>query len=86
MFCQNDIYPAAVLWAGTFLFSLLWRCKVVPFEQLHTRVYDRRTKIAEFMSSIRRESMIDFLAVLTILCSIEWSTLCIQQINYFRCL
>ena len=69
------IYPVTVLWAGTFLFSLLWCCKVVPFEQLHTRVYDRATKIAELMSTIRRGSKIDFLAVLTILCSIKWSIL-----------
>jgi len=38
------------------------------------------------MSTTRRESKIDFLALLTILCSIEWSRLCIQQINYFRSL
>ena len=66
-------YPVTVLWAGTFLFSLLWCCKVVPFEQLHTKVYDRPTKIAEFTSTVRRGSKIDFLAVLTILCSIEWA-------------
>ena len=65
------IYPVTVLWAGTFLLSLLRCCKVVPFEQLHTRVYDRPTKIAEFTSTIRRGSKIDFLAVLTILCNIE---------------
>jgi len=31
------IYSVTVLWAGIFLFSLLWRCKVVLFEQFHTR-------------------------------------------------
>jgi len=69
------IYSVTVLWSGTFLFSLLWDCKVVtpPFVQLHTRVYDRPTKIDKFMSATCRGSKIGFLAVLTILCSIEWS-------------
>jgi len=38
------------------------------------------------MSTIRRGSKLDFLAVLTILCSIEWCRLCKQQIIYFRSL
>ena len=69
------IHSVTVLWCGTFLFSLLWCCKVVapPFVQLHTRFYDRPTKIAKFMSATYRGSKIGFLAVLTILCSIEWS-------------
>jgi len=69
------IYSVTVQWSVTFLFSLLWCCKVVtlPFVQLHTRIYDRPTKIAKFVSTTCRGSKIDFFAVLTILCSIEWS-------------
>ena len=73
------IYSVTVLWSGTFLFSLLWRCKIVtpPFVQLHTRVYDRPKKIAKFMPATRRGSKIDFFAVLTVLCRIEWSGLAV---------
>ena len=78
------IYPETVMWASIFLFSLLWCCKVVPFEQWHTRVYDRPTRIAEVMSTTCRGSKIDLFAVLRFLCSIEWSRLCIQQINYAK--
>jgi len=34
------------------------------------------------MSTKHKRSKIDFLAVLRILCSIEWSRLCVQQINH----
>jgi len=73
------VYSVTILWSGTFLFSLLWCCKVVTtsFEQLHTRVYDRATKIAEFMSATCRGSKVDFFAVVTILCSIEWPRLAV---------
>jgi len=75
MWFVKMIYSVTVLWSGTFLFSQLWCCKVIttPFVQLNTRVYDRPTKLAKFMSATCRGSKIDFFAVLTILCSIEWS-------------
>jgi len=69
------IHLVTVLGSGTFLFSLLWCCKVVtpPFIELHTRVYDKPTKIAKFMTATCRGSKIYFFTVLSILCSIEWS-------------
>jgi len=41
-----------------------WRMRDLRVEQLHTRVYDRPTRIAEVMSTTRRGSKIDLFAVL----------------------
>jgi len=68
---------------GTFLFPLFWQCKVVPFEQLLTRFHDRPANTAEFMSTICRESKIDFTWTVSISCSSKWSRFC-SQITIFE--